>query len=226
MSRKKKQEEPKSFPLFGLVREYTLDPFWCDILENFMNGNLHPGIRVKQNSVFIGAEEFETSCFEEDGDQDQRAETSMMILGALRSELGIMSEMEMFEAKFESFSSESQSSSWTKVKSKAKREMFVLQFTEKEQKEKCLTNEERQSLYWVLITSIDLGCIRPENIVMKNGRIQQVEGLVYDPETASYSLKEFTFPNSKSSTKAKLCSKLGINFARYLEAKAKEVECR
>ncbi|AMQ10970.1 hypothetical protein [Brazilian marseillevirus] len=226
MSKRKKQEDAKTYPLFGMVREYTLDPFWCDILENFMNGNLHPGIKVKQKSVFIGAEEFETLCFQENGDQDQRAETSMLILGALRSELGIMSETELFDAKFESFSSESQSSSWTKVKSKAKREMFVLQFTEKEQKEKNLTNEERQSLYWVLITSIDLGCIRPENIVMKNGRIQEVEGLVYDPETASYSLKEYTFPTSKSSAKAKLCSKLGVSFARYLEAKAKEVECR
>lgn len=226
MSRRKKQDEVKTYPLFGMVKEYTLDPFWCDVLDNFMNGNLHPGIRVKENSVFIGAEEFETECFQEDGDQDQRAETSMLILGSLRTELGIMSETEKFEAKFESFSSEAQSSSWTKVKSKAKREMFVLQFTEKEQKEKNLTNEERQSLYWVLITSIDLGCIRPENIIMKNGKIEEVEGLMYDPETASYSLKEFTFPNSKSSSKTKICSKLGVTFARYLVAKAKEVECR
>lgn len=226
MSRRKKVETQKSYPIFAQVKEYTLDPFWCDILDNFTNGNIHPGITLKDDSIVIGSEEFETFCFSDEGDQDERAETSMMIIGALRSELGIISDTERFDKKLESFSGEEQTLCWSKVKNKAKREMFVLQFTEKEQKQKALSDEERQSLYWFLMTCIDLGCIRSDSILMEDGRIKEIQGLLFDPESASYRLEEFSFPNSKSSAKAKVRPKMRVLLRKYVLAKTKAADCR
>ncbi|ALX27621.1 hypothetical protein GMAR_ORF247 [Golden Marseillevirus] len=226
MSRKKKQSETVVYPIFHMIKEFTLDNYWCDVLDSFANGKTSDMIAVKKECIFINGHEFDTTCFEKDGSLDEKAEMSMAIIEAMRTELKIMSDTERFEEKIDSFSSDEKSSSWSKVKSKAKRELCILQYAEKEQKQKKLSREERQNLYWFLVTAIDLGCVRPEDIHMENGRIEKIDGLLFLPETASYTLPEYNFPVSKSSAKAKMCSKMGAAFNRYLTAKSKELRCR
>lgn len=225
MSRRKRTPDCSLiYPFFLAVKEYTLDPFWHDVLDSIAYGANFEGLSVQENTLTIGSEEFDCSCFEDEGETEARAETSIQIVCALRDELGIMSESEKFDKKLSSHSCEESADVWAKIKNKAKRELLVLEYTELEQKNRDISDDERQNLYWFLITSLELGCIKSDCVHMNDGKIETIDGLVYDPENASYSLEEFVFPPSKASSKAKGKSKLRVALRKYILAKSKPVK--
>lgn len=221
--RKKTQAFSVIHPVFVAVKEYTLEPFWCDFLESLSFGTKIEGVEVGEKSLKIGNEEFDISCFSNELELEERAETSMQIVRAMRENLGIMSESEKFMKEIEKNGCQEKSSAWNK-KNKVKRELVLLEFTEKEQKEKSLTNEERQSLFWFLVTAIELGCIKADSIQMEDGKIMYIDGLLH--ESGTYNLKEFSFPPSKNSSKTKAKPKLRLALRKYILSRSKSSECR
>ena len=224
----KKKLKPIINPIFEKCASLTEDTFWQSIFMDCARGKFPRGFTFKNNLLTHKKGTRLTTLEISNSPTDVYSAT----INFFQSIAGIMSVKDrrklqkIEEEKLIEEMEKDTDLTWGKIRKENLKEILLTEFITDVSKRMNFNSDEKKELTTTIKKGIILKCFNANNIIMEEGKIIEIDGLIYNEETNEYEIDQEYIPEKKCRKDSglgveKIEEKLDVNFLeiwkKYLE---------
>jgi hypothetical protein len=203
--KKMKTKNTIIYPIFEKCSLLTTDEFWIDLFNKASIGKFKRGFSFKDNYLIFNKNKDKIYL---DVDPVRALNECLYFFktkAGIQSETDKMMERKIIESKIVDIQRNIQYT-WGDFKKSKTKELFINEYINKVASIHLLNTFEKAQLKYIINYGLIVGCFGNHNIVFKDTKIQNIDGLLFDPLTRIFSISPSYPPkkpsNSKSSKKS------------------------
>ena len=196
--KRKKKIKPIINPIFETCASLTEDIFWQAVFMDCAIGKFPRGFTFKNNLLTHKRGSKLTTLEISNSPTD----VFVVTMNFFQVTAGMMSEkdrqklqMKEEEKLLEEVDTDI---SWDKIKKENLKEVLITEFITDISERMNFTEEEKKELTTTIKKGIMLKCFNANNIIMSEGKIIEIDGLIYNEETREYEIDEIYMPQKNS----------------------------
>lgn len=209
------QSEPRTkknfkFPMFLDMCKFTLERYWHEVLTLCAKGTFPKGIRYDSNQNLINIDGCKESYVLP---KDLLSAWKMCYTSFKKVGLGSTS-IVIPSPIIHNIETE-----WKKIRSKYIKDTLILKYVSLLAKKYNLKASETKQLLGLLQLASQLSAISPTNVIMKNGEISRIDGLLFNSKKRCFSFplsKSYDEENIEPAVQTKKRKRLDIELDKYL----------
>jgi len=198
--KRKKKLRPIVNPIFEKCVSLTEDRFWQAIFMDCARGKFPRGFNFK-NNLLTHKKASRLTTLEL---SNSATEVFSGTMNFFQSTAGIMSVKDrqklqkMEEEKLLEEMEKDTDITWSQIRKENLKEVLITEFITDVSKRMNFNEEEKNELTTTVKKGIILKCFNSNNIIMEEGKIVEIDGLVYNEETNEYEIDEIYIPEKTS----------------------------
>lgn len=181
-----------SYPIFLSCRNYTDDLFWKRIFENLAYGETPRGIHFKENILYSNIKKKEFNYNFENKDANVIFEDLYNIfrkISGLKSKEDLMKKIKEFDEFKKTNSLRKNETDWGKIKKKTLKENLIQDYVLQIKSKYNYSMKKIRHLYFYIMTGCVFKIINNNDIHLKNGYIERIDGITFEENNIIYHRK-------------------------------------
>ncbi len=177
------------YPIFTKCATLTSDTFWKSFFEDLACGKYPKNIYIDNGNIkSSGKKTWLSYNFENETPQDIIDNLCPLLI----DKGNVCSKIDKKQKKISLEKSQKNKTNdyktWSSIRKKAAKEVYIGKFVESEQKKKKLTTIEAAKLLDIISLGILVKTINNSDIIIDNGKITEIKSLKYDSEKREYTI--------------------------------------
>lgn len=167
-------------PIFYKCLEYINDPFWKDVFENLSMGKYPNCIYISKNNIY-GTNKKKPFIYNIPSENCDPKLIYEELKNILMTNTSLCSNQDTKTSK-QKQKEKKQDTTWSGIKKKNEKDVYLVNYV--------LKQKEIHNLDWIktreLYSLIKSSYITTKDIIFNNNQIQSIKGIVYNPETGTF----------------------------------------